>query len=139
MASWRGTRKKSPSTRYVESLEQQALFGKLSQIPYRDGTLKDYCYAIPNAGISGGRRAMLAGARRKAEGVTAGVSDVECMIAAPPYHGLYIEMKRPDGVPSDVSKAQREFMDRARACGRKCEVAFGWEHAWKILIEYVGL
>jgi len=139
MSSWRGTRKKSPSTRYVESIEQQAFFGKLRTVPYAGETLREYCWAVPNAGTTGGRRGVLAGARRKAEGVTSGVPDIECAIAARGFHGLHIELKRPDGVPSDVSAKQQEMMDRLRRAGRKCEVAFGWEHAWKILIEYVGL
>jgi hypothetical protein len=125
--------------KFAEHTEQVALFRLLEKIPYRGGKLRDFCYAVPNGGTTGGRSALLAGARRKAEGVTAGVPDIECMIAVPPYSGLHIEMKKADGVPSDVSEAQHRMIDRLRSCGRKCEVAFGAAQAWKILAEYLDI
>lgn len=82
---------------------------------------------------------MLAGVRRKAEGLTAGVPDIECMVAMAPFTGLHIEMKRADGKPSDVSAAQKEVMARLTACGRKCTVAFGADEAWKQLTTYLGI
>lgn len=82
---------------------------------------------------------MLAGVRRKAEGVTAGVPDIECMVAVAPYTGLHLEMKRKDGKPSDVSDSQAKIMARLTKCGRKCVVCFGEEHAWKELCNYLGV
>lgn len=126
---------------YDESQEQQMLFKMAAYKSYRGGTVRDYLYAIPNGGTTGGRRAMLAGVRRKAEGVTAGVPDVFCF-AKPPtgeWRGLCIEMKRKDGKPSDVSKAQRDMMLLLSAEGYKCEVCFGSDHAWKSLCQYLDL
>jgi hypothetical protein len=125
--------------RYDESIEQQGFFSRLAKTPFRGSVLRDYCYAIPNAGTSGGRRALLAGVRRKAEGVTAGVPDIECMVAVPPFTGLHIEMKRVDGVPSDVTQQQKDVMARLTACGRKCVVAFGAGQAWEELCRYLDL
>ncbi len=82
---------------------------------------------------------MLAGARRQAEGVKAGVPDVECVLPAKGFTGLHIEFKRADGVPSDVSAKQREWLERLRKCGRKAEVAFGAEQAWQIITSYLGI
>lgn len=106
---------------------------------YLDGTLRDYIYAVPNSGTGGGRRAVVAGVRRKAEGLTAGVPDVECMVAVAPFTGLHIEMKRKDGTPGDVSNTQKAMMARLSKCGRKCVVAYGCDQAWKELTMYLGI
>jgi hypothetical protein len=126
-------------SRYQEHDEQVAFFRKIDRVPWNGETLRDYCFAVPNGGTNGGRRALLAGVRRKAEGVSSGVPDVECVISSRGYTGLHIEFKRADGVPSDVSTAQREWLDRLRKCGRKAEVAFGAEQAWRIITEYLKL
>lgn len=124
--------------KYAESIEQQGFFARIARVPWRDGTLKDYCFAIPNAGTSGGGRAARAGVRRKLEGVTAGVPDIECMVAIPPFTGLHIEMKRTDGVPSDVTQQQKDMMARLESCGRKCVVAFGAGDAFDKLWAYLN-
>lgn len=111
----------------------------MSYRKYGSGSVRDFCYAVPNAGTRGDKRALLAGVRRKAEGVTAGVPDIECFIAVPPYTGLHIEMKRKDGTASDVSASQREMIKRLEKCGRRCVVAFGHDHAWVALCKYLGI
>lgn len=125
--------------RYLESKEQTALFRRMSLKKYRAGTVRDYCYAVPNAGTAGGRRAMLAGVRRKAEGVTAGVSDIECLVAVAPHTGWHCEMKQRGGVPSDVSAAQRNFIALATSCGRKCDIGYGEQDAWEKLCAYLKI
>ena len=124
---------------YDESAEQIALFRLASYRKYKDGHLRDYIYAVPNAGTRGGKRAMPAGVRRKAEGVTAGVPDVECMVPVGDYTGLHIEMKRANGTPSDVSTAQKTMMTRLTKCGRLCVVGYGCDDAWKKLCNYLGI
>lgn len=109
---------------------------------YLGEPLSSYLVAVPNAGTTGGRRAMLAGVRRKAEGVKAGFPDIECIIAIAPFTGLHIEMKKPrkdGGKDRDVSKEQKEWMMRLEDCGRKCVVAFGRNEAWVYLCEYLGI
>jgi len=127
------------SRKYQEHDEQVEFFRFISYIPYRGKKLREFCFAVPNGGTVGGRAAAIAGARRRAEGLTPGVPDVECFVASKGFTGLHIEFKRVDGVPSDVKKEQRDMMDLMRACGRKCEVAFGAAHAWKILAEYLDI
>lgn len=125
--------------KHIEHDHQTEFFRRCSYVKYGTGTLKDYCFAVPNALPYGGKRAMLQMLRLRAEGLTKGVPDIECFIPIPPYHGLHIEMKKPDGTPSDVTAEQRVVMRRLADCGRKCVVAFGWEQAWKELTTYLGL
>lgn len=129
-------------SRFLEHDEQTAFFRKASTRRYLTGTIRDILFAIPNAGTAGGRRAMLAGVRRKAEGVTAGVPDIHCIVASTPYHGLWIEMKKSKkdgGRPSDVTDDQEKMMARLTACGHSCKVAFGAEEAWGYLCAYLGI
>jgi hypothetical protein len=128
--------------RFLEHDEQVALFRLAAYRKYPTGsptTVRDFIFAVGNAGTAGGRRALLAGVRRKAEGVTAGVPDVECFVAVHPHTGLHIEMKRKDGKPSDVTDAQEKMMVRLTKCGRKCVVAYGCDDAWKELTSYLGI
>ena len=59
------------------------------QYPHLRGRL----FAVPN----GGRRDALTGARLKAEGVVAGVSDLVLLHRGRQYGALLIEMKKPGG------------------------------------------
>ena len=122
-----------------EHIEQRELFYKLSLVPWQGGFLSEFFYAVPNAGTTGGRRGAIAGSRRRAEGVKSGVPDVECPISAGGFSGLHIELKRLDGVPSDVSPSQKRWIERLRKCGRRAEVAYGCEEAWKIICDYLGI
>lgn len=128
--------------KHIESAEQISFFRMASLRRYLGEPLSNYLAAIPNAGTTGGHRAMLAGVRRKAEGVKAGFPDIECVIAVPPYSGWHCEMKRPrkdGGKDSDVSEAQNDWILRLEACGRKCVVAFGCTEAWASLCEYLKI
>lgn len=69
-------------------------------------------HAVPN----GGRRDQVTGAKLKAEGVVAGVSDLELKIARHGYHGLCIEMKTPKG---RQSQQQRWWQHIVEAQGYK--------------------
>lgn len=98
--------------------------------------------AIPNGGTRGGRQAMLAGVRRKAEGVMAGFPDVFVFEAKDKYHGLFVEMKRSKlqgGKPSDVSAEQHTVMDRLRSRGYQTAICFGAAEAWRVICEYIGI
>jgi hypothetical protein len=85
---------------------------------------------------------MLAGVRRKAEGVTAGMPDIFIMVPVAPWHGAFIEMKKSrkdGGKPSDVTEAQKDMMTRLTNQGYRCTVAFGADEAWAQLLEYLHL
>lgn len=115
-----------------ESGEQMAVFQWAALNKNRHPELR-WLYAIPN----GGGRSARQGAILKAEGVKPGVSDICLPVARHGFHGLYIEMKKTKGVPSDVRTEQREFITFVTAQGYYAEVAFGWEMAIRILERYL--
>ena len=72
--------------------------------------LSSLLIAVPN----GGRRDAVTGAKLKAEGVVAGVSDLLLLVARGGFHGLCIEMKTPKGRQQDT---QREWQKAVEAQG----------------------
>lgn len=101
-------------------------------------------YAVPNwAGVKGPRE----GARRKAEGVRAGVPDVHLPVARGGYLSLYIEMKRlkpritkTKGVTytaTKQTKEQVEWMDRLSAAGNLVAVCCTAQEAQATVLAYL--
>jgi hypothetical protein len=86
--------------------------------------------AIPN----GGARHPLVGAHLKAEGVRKGVPDLFLPVARTPYHGLFIEMKRPNG---RLSPEQKEWLDHLEKQFYLCKVCFSADDAFTTLVDYV--
>lgn len=76
------------------------------------------------------------GARRRAEGIVRGVSDLILLIVRGPYHGLMIEMKRPDGYQSSY---QREWQKIVEAQGYKYVVCRSLEQFQIEVDEYLNL
>jgi len=101
-----------------------------------------WLHAIPNAGARGNK---VAASQLKAEGVKAGVAD--CFLPVKRQYsqighnyvhsGLYIEMKRANGRPSDVTKEQTDFMLFVESQGFIWNVAFGWRMAADMLERYL--
>jgi hypothetical protein len=120
----------------------------------------DLLFAIPN----GGARNVIVAKKLKAEGVKAGIPDY--FLPVPKFKkikehkyvkdptngnwlhsivpinvieipGLFLELKRSNGVPSNVSKAQKERMKLFEEQGYKCVIAYGWLHASKVLLDYL--
>lgn len=107
----------------------------------------DWLHAIPNAGARGNK---VAASQLKAEGVKAGVADIflpmptmrygaDKLDEVPCYwwHGLYIELKRANGVPSDVSAEQIKFAKFANENSYAWYPAFGWREAARLIQEYI--
>lgn len=65
-------------------------------------------FAVPN----GGRRDKVSGARLKAEGVVAGVSDLILLVARHGYHGLLIEMKTDKGRQSQQQRHWQKLAEK---------------------------
>jgi hypothetical protein len=86
-------------------------------------------FAIPN----GGDRKPSVAANLKAEGVKPGVPDLMLPLPVGRYPGLFIEMKRPNGV---VREDQSEWHHKLRSVGYAVVVAFDWVAAAKSMIEY---
>lgn len=93
-----------------------------------------WMFAIPN----GGGRSAAQGSMLKAEGVKGGVADICLPVARQELHGLYIEMKKAKGVPSDVTQDQIDFAAFVMLQGYAWRVAYGWEDAVVIISTYLG-
>lgn len=115
----------------TEHGEQMAVFcwaaGARAQVP----DLR-WMYAIPN----GGGRSMSQGSALKAEGVKKGVADICWPVPRGEFAGLYIEMKKLNGVPSDVSDEQADFGAFVILKGYQWRVCFGWLQATALLYAY---
>lgn len=98
-------------------------------------------FAIPNfAGHHGSKLSrLLSGKRAKAEGRKRGVPDVMLPVARGGHHGLFLEVKRADGVNSDVSGEQLMWHRALRDQGYRVVVAFGFEQARTAILEYLSL
>lgn len=90
----------------------------------------DYLLAIPN----GGKRSPREGARLKAEGAKAGVSDLLLPIRRGGFGGMWLEMKAPGEKPSPKQWEWLEFMDRAGYHATWCD---DWEKAAQAITDYL--
>lgn len=99
-------------------------------------------FAIPNFSGRLGNVAPVAakrqGARLKAEGRKRGVPDVFLPAARGDRHGLFIEMKRAGGVPSNINAEQREWHNALYREGYTVNVCFGFEEARDAILTYLN-
>lgn len=89
-------------------------------------------FAVPN----GGERRPLVAAKLRMEGVRRGVPDLLLPVRRGEHAGLAIEMKAMDG---RASPEQREWLDLLRWQGWRAEVCHGWQSAWLVLRDYLGI
>jgi hypothetical protein len=117
-----------------EREEQAALF-RYAAIQAR----RDDRWAFLNSSQNGLQAASIQqAARAKAGGMKKGYPDVFLPVASGGWHGLFIEMKRKNGVPSDVSPEQHEWLWRLLEQNYQAVVCFGWEQAVKQIHDYLG-
>jgi hypothetical protein len=121
----------------TEHGEQMAVFCWAAQNQSRYPMLK-WMFAVPN----GGERSMAGAAALKAEGVKKGVADI--FVPYPvwsmdqiAYCGLFIEMKRAHGVPSDFKQEQIDFAVEVRMRDYIWRPCFGWLQAVTLLECYL--
>jgi hypothetical protein len=69
-------------------------------------------------------------------GVKRGVPDIVCPMARKGRHGLVIELKRVDGAMSDLSTEQKDWLNWFKEQNWSTHVAFGFEHAKRIIEGY---
>lgn len=127
-------------TQHLERDQQIAYFdrvrGCLDQdgraLPHRPGA--DLIHAIGNENAAG--RAM--GVLRWLMGVKKGMPDICIPIPRGEFHALYIELKREDGVASDVRDEQRLVHNALWVVGCNVLVAYGWRRAWAVTCDYLG-
>ncbi len=115
----------------TEHGEQMALFCWKAQA-LKDFPYLQWMFAIPN----GGGRSIAQAAGLKAEGVKRGVADVFLPLPKGRFHGLWIEMKRPSGVVSDVSDDQIAFAKYVKGQDYWWEVCYSWQEAVNVIVAY---
>jgi hypothetical protein len=98
-----------------------------------------WLFAIPN----GGDRNVTVAGKLKAEGVKKGVSDLFLSVPVGDFHGLYIEMKRPEDKArgqrkGELTKEQRGWLDDMAGLGYKTEVCYTADEAWKVTMSYIA-
>jgi len=109
--------------------EQVALFQwtGYNLVPYPELSM---LYAVPN----GGQRHPVVAAKLKAEGVKSGIPDICLPVPRRQYHGLYLELKYGDNQPTPE---QKKWLKDLAAQGYYTAVAWGWEQAAEILMNYL--
>jgi len=119
-----------PKASPTEHQIQAAFFARLAVTIWRDYPV----FAIPNQAEGGGTtRAMIQGARRKAEGRRAGVPDICVAIARGGWHGMYLETKTPTGA---LSAAQREWLTTLADNGYAVAVCRSTDELWQAFSRY---
>ena len=98
-----------------------------------------WMHAIPN----GGAREKASAGNMKAEGVKSGVADIFLPYAVPDrnfvtQHGLYVEMKRLNGKPSDLTDNQIAFREWTLEAGYAWCWAKGWLDARDKIVKYLA-
>lgn len=94
-------------------------------------------HAIPN----GGDRSPIVAGRLKAEGVRAGVPDVELPVARRGYHSLWLEFKKPEHrchANGGMSDAQVAMAAMLREEGNCVLVVYEWDAALRITLAYLA-
>lgn len=105
----------------------------------------EWLHAIPNGGSRGddAKSRKIRGAQLKAEGVRQGVADVFLPWPVGPWHGLYIEMKKPSvkpkrkGSKGGMSDEQIKFSEYAKKVGYGFVTCYSWEEAKEVLRNYI--
>ena len=76
--------------------------------------------------------------RLKSEGLKPGVSDLCLPVPLNGYHGMYIEMKRPDH-KNKPTREQKDWLDYFNSVGYKAVVCYGYEDAVREIQKYYGV
>ena len=97
-------------------------------------------YHIPNGGSRGETRASArrAGAEMKQAGAKSGVPDLHLPVARRCWHGLYIELKKPDG-SGKLSDEQVWFVKKLSEQGYLVGICDNWRDAYELIRMYLAL
>lgn len=117
--------------RHVESRIQQECV-KWFRLQYAQ--IWDLLFAVPN----GGKRNGLEASIMKAEGVTAGVSDLILLMPNGIYHGLCIEMKTGYKRTSKQTDRQIEWMRQVQNVGYKYVVCRSFDDFKEAITSYLS-
>lgn len=117
-------------TRHIESTIQQYC---VSWFRRRYPQYAKLLFAVGNGGYRRAREAQI----MKAEGVTAGVSDLILLVARDGWNSLCIEMKR-ESSNSRLTPAQKEWQALATEAGNKCIVCRSVEEFQEEVEKYLS-
>ncbi len=118
----------------TEHGEQSALFAWIVEHRAEYPDLEKLYAVNNNAGLGDPVR----GARARMAGVKEGVADTVLPVARHGLFGLYLEMKVKDKKKAKVSPAQKVFAKTITEDGYGYAVAYGWEHATWLLLQYIA-
>lgn len=118
----------------LERVEQEALFQWAAAMERKEPRLR-----LLNASLNGVRLSPHQAVMAKKGGMKKGYPDVFLPVEVDGCNGLFIEMKRRDGKPSDVKKEQREWLTDLETQGYRALVCFGWEEAVQVIERYLGM
>ena len=113
--------------RHNESIIQQN-FVKWFRLQFPELSLM--LFAVPNGGL----RRRVEAAIMKAEGMTAGVSDLILLVPSKGYHSLCIEMKAEKGRQTEH---QKQWQKHAERHGNKYVICRSFEDAVNAVREYL--
>ena len=117
----------------LEHSEQVSLMQWWALQCRRFGIYEQLLFAIPN----GGQRNIITAKRMKDEGVRSGIPDLFLAVPRGNFHGLFIEMKKPQGgVVSDNQKACMEMLSKNDYCVTVCR---GFVDAQEAIKGYLSL
>ena len=94
-------------------------------------------FAVPNGGL----RDKITAAKLRATGVRAGYPDIALDAPRGPFHGLRIELKRPeseDKRQGRTTQRQNSWLERLRQYGYRAEVCVGWQEAARLIFHYLN-
>lgn len=121
---------------HPESKECLALMQWARLIKMPNGkTISSALYHNPN----GGHRNQHEAGRMKAEGVKAGIPDYHLPIPNDCHISLYIEMKKPDAVPSEVTAVQGDVAKMLLSHGNKVRFARNWTQAAAQICDHLDI
>ena len=109
----------------------QAAFFEWVEIQAQTRLIFGNIFAIPNGAYKSYKQAL----KFKREGLKAGVPDVFCAIPSGPWHGLFIEFKKPGG---KLSPQQRTWADRLACTGYIFEVVYSADEAVQVVNRYLN-
>ena len=112
-----------------EHKEQVALF-ELAALHESKHPELELMHAVPN----GGHRHIAVARKLQAEGVKAGVPDIELPVAREQHTGLHIEMKIK---PNKPTPQQLWWTGRLTEQGRLCIVCYSAQEAWEAIKNYL--
>lgn len=96
-------------------------------------------YAVTWHTPNGGRRDKVTAAKLKAQGVKAGIPDLQLAMARGGYFGLFIEFKATPPHDAEVSKSQKDMLGQLQGQGYLAVVCRGINEAMAQISAYLDL